>query len=212
MKHLLYLCIVLLCTACGKEAPLSPNVWVEIACIATNSKGTPAYFIKDDGSRYTIAEIQKKQDIHTADSTYRVHCSYTKTGEDSIKVFAYALVTSPVPQPTSFFPNGIKTAPVHIEAIWKSGNYINMILYPMIKEQKHVFHFVEQQLTLQENNRKHLSFLLYHDNKEDTEAYRKKHVLSLPLSPYKSILKQGDTVSITIQTYKEGLSTYTFMY
>ena len=81
----------------------------------------------------------------------------------------------------------MKTDPVNIQSIWRSGDYLNMILLVKAQNKKHSFHFIEAQGA---NQTSCLRLTLYHDKGEDVEAYTQKAYLSVPLKKYSGIFSK----------------------
>ena len=48
-------------------------------------------------------------------------------------------------------------------------------------------------------------FTFYHNAKNDIESYRQKLYVSIPLTPFKNDLQQGDTLRIVVNTYDKGI-------
>ena len=101
------------------------------------------------------------------------------------------------------FKGQIKTDPVDIQSIWLSGNYVNMILLVQYKDQTHAYHFIDEGFTANEDGTRTLNLRLYHDRKNDYEAFTKQVYLSVPLKKYLQSLQKGDKIRFYLNTYKE---------
>jgi hypothetical protein len=105
----------------------------------------------------------------------------------------------------------MKTDPVGIQSIWLSGHYINMTLQVKLQSEKHLFHFIETSIS-QSKGTPLINLTLYHDKNDDVEAYTKIAYLSVPLDKYIQQYPDGFTVSFSINTFTEGVKTFTFTY
>lgn len=219
MKMLLKLYGILfaamLLTACGEEEYVYPDLITEMSCLKTDAEGFGTQIITDDG---TIWHLKKgnQPDSLTADSLYRVVSRFaplTTSGEKQAEAKAYSFtsVIAPLPKLASEYP-AIKTDPVNIQSIWRSGDYLNMILPIMVKNQKHELSFVEKEITRNADGTQTLTLILFHDRKGDVEGFTQKYYLSVPLWHYQGILNKGDQIIFQLNTYKEGMTSRTFTY
>lgn len=203
MKHrlniILLLCIILM-GGCKEEEYVYPNVLTEFADIKSNSSGKLSEIISDNGSKYTISERGGLEGF-TPDSIYRTLSVFEPDNNNNATLYSCQLVLSMKPQPVDFFKNGIKTDPLDIQRIWRSGNYINMVLTIQGKDKPHAFHFVYNGI---ENGL--LSITIYHDQNNDYMAFGKDVYLSIPLWQYEESMKKGDKIRININTFKEGMT------
>lgn len=214
-RTLLYLlCLPALLSACSEDDYVYPDLVTEIVNLKTNSKGTGKLLVTDQGKEWNIQPIAGLEGL-TADSTYRVISKYVPLSDTGVKqeakVYAVQGVTAPVPLPEAKFKY-IKTDPVEIQSIWRSGDYLNLILQVMVKDQLHGFHFIENGIKTGEGGIKTLYLTLYHDKKGDTEAFYRKTYLSVPLWAYKGKLGKGDRIVFRLNTYKEEMTSRTFTF
>lgn len=154
----------------------------------------------------------------TPDSTYRTVSIYepkemNAQGNATALLYSCQLIIAVKPVTVDKLPDGIaKTDPLDIQSVWKSGNYLNLILLPMAKEKSHIFHFMEDGITDNEDGSRTLHLTLYHNQNGDYEAFTRKSYLSIPLWAYEGRLAQGDRVILRINTYEKGFVSYEFTY
>ena len=201
---------VLLC-ACGEEEYIYPDLITEMTCLKTDSEGIGTEIITDDGQVWHLQEGNRPDSL-TADSTYRVVSRFAPITDSDAKVYSLWKVISPLPKPEREYQS-THTDPVSLQSIWRSGDYLNMVLQVLVKDQEHELSFIETALRTNETNKKQtLMLTLYHDRKGDVEGFYQKFYLSVPLWHYKGILNKGDTIVFQLNTYKEGVIQRTFTY
>lgn len=218
MKARLYIallsCIIAI-SSCKEDEYVYPSVFTEFVDIKTDASGKLAYINIDDGSTFQIKDRSGIEGF-TPDSTYRSLSIYEildeSNGANLVRLYSCQFVISVVPTTEDKFTKGIKTDPLDIDRIWRSGNYINMVLDIMAKDKSHTLNFVDNGMTENSDGSKTLNITIYHDQRNDYEAFTKKAYVSIPLWPYKDIMKEGDKVTININTYKEGNTTREFYY
>ena len=201
---------VLLC-ACGEEEYIYPDLITEMTCLKTDSEGIGTEIITDDGQVWHLQEGNRPDSL-TADSTYRVVSRFAPITDSDAKVYSLWKVISPLPKPEREYQS-THTDPVSLQSIWRSGDYLNMVLQVLVKDQEHELSFIESALRTNETNKKQtLMLTLYHDRKGDVEGFYQKFYLSVPLWHYKGILNKGDQIVFQLNTYKEGVIQRTFTY
>ena len=197
--------------ACGEEVYIYPNLITEMTCLKTNSEGIGTEIITDDGQVWHLQEGNRPDSL-TADSTYRVVSRFAPITDSDAKVYSLWKVISPLPKPEREYES-THTDPVSLQSIWRSGDYLNMILQVLVKDQEHDLSFIESALRTNETNKEQTLILtLYHDRKGDVEGFYQKFYLSVPLWHYKGILNKGDQIVFQLNTYKEGVVQRTFTY
>lgn len=196
---------------CQEDDYVYPDVLTEFTEVQTNDKGVLTYLLTDQGDKYQILEREGLDGL-TPDSIYRTLCIYqiTDVEKETVQLYSAQKVLSMLPKPASAFSDGIRTDPLDIQSIWLSGKYLNMVLLPMAKDKSHIFHFVENSLTQDNEGRAQLELTLYHDQNGDYEAFTRKTYLSIPLWRYGNKLDTGDRIVLHIQTYEEGNTTREF--
>ena len=200
----------LLFTSCGEEAYVYPDLITEMVCLKTNSHGFGTHFVTDEGHIWHLSK-DNQPDSLTADTTYRVVSRYAPLNETEAKAYSLYKTISTLPQKQSEY-EAIHTDPVSIQSIWRSGDYLNMVLQIMVKDQKHELSFIENGITTNVEGTQTLTLTLYHNRKEDVEGFNEKHYLSIPLWHYQDILNKGDQIVLHLNTYKEGMTSRNYTY
>lgn len=216
IKHyILFLCCMSVFTACKDEEYAYPSVLTEMVDIKTDSSGKLSYIDTDYGSSYKINERSGLEGF-TPDSVYRTLSIFetldSESNSMSATLYSCQFVISAIPSTEDKFTDGIKTDPLDIERIWRSGDYINMVLDVKAKDKTHIINFIDYGINENPDGNSTLSITLYHNQNGDYEAFTKKAYASVPLWPYKEKLKQGDKIEITVNTYKEGVTKREFNY
>ena len=210
LKRYSILFAALFCTSCGEEEYVYPDLITEMVCLKTDGYGFGTHFVTDEGHIWHLPK-DTQPDSLTADSTYRVVSRYALINDTDAKVYSLYKTISPLPQKQSEYTN-IHTDPVSIQSIWRSGDYLNMVLQIMVKDQKHELSFIENGITHNADDTQTLTLTLFHDRKGDVEGYNEKYYLSIPLWHYQGKLNKGDQIVLKLNTYKEGMTSrsYTF--
>ena len=219
MKHLIKAyCLFLAATlliGCGKEEYVYPDLITEMVCLKTNAEGFGTQIVTDEGKVWHLREGNQPDSL-TADSTYRIVCRYapqTPLEGMNLEATAYSFlsVIAPIPLPASSFET-IYTDPVSIQSIWRSGDYLNIILNIKIKEKGSKLAFIEDGISTGDDGKQTLSLTLFHNRNNDIEGFDQKYYLSVPLWHYQNILQKGDTIVFNLNTYKEGMTSRIFTY
>ena len=201
----------LILSACGEEEYIYPDLITEMTCLKTDSEGIGTEIITDNGQVWHLQEGNRPDSL-TADSTYRVVSRFAPITDSDAKVYSLWKVISPLPKPEREYQS-THTDPVSLQSIWRSGDYLNMVLQVLVKDQEHDLSFIESALRTNETNKEQTLILtLYHDRKGDIEGFYQKFYLSVPLWHYKGILNKGDQIVFQLNTYKEGVIQRTFTY
>lgn len=210
LKLPLVLFATLLLTACGEEEYVFPNLITEMSCLKTDAEGFGTQIITDDGTVWNL-QGSNRPDSLTADSLYRVVSRFAPISDSEAEAYAFWKVISPLPKPEKEY-HSTHTDPVTLQSIWRSGDYLNMVLQVMVKDQEHDLSFIENDLRIHANKKQTLMLTLYHDRKGDVEGFTQKFYLSVPLWHYEGKLKKGDQIVFQLNTYKEGMTQHTFTY
>lgn len=212
--YCLFLAAILL-NSCGEEEYVYPNLITEMVCLKTNTEGFGNQIITDEGKVWHLREGNQPDSL-TTDSIYRVVCRYApQTSPESMNLeataYSFLSVIAPIPLPATSFET-IHTDPVSIQSIWRSGNYLNMILNIKIKEKGSKLAFIEDGISTGDDGKRTLSLTLFHNRNNDIEGFDQKYYLSVPLWHYQNILQKGDTIVFNLNTYKEGMTSREFTY
>ena len=214
MKRLLtrygILLATLLLASCGEEEYVFPDLITEMVCLKTDANGFGTHFTTDDGH---IWHLQKgnQPDSLTADSTYRVVSRYAPLNDTDAQAYSFYKTISSLPKPDSEY-DAISTDPVNIQSIWRSGDYLNMVLLISVKNQEHELSFIENGILENADGTKTLALTLFHDRKGDIEGFNEKCYLSVPLWHYQGVLNKGDQIVLNLNTYKEGITSRSYTY
>lgn len=205
----IFLSAVLL-SACGKEDYVYPNLITEMTCLKTDAEGFGTQIVTDQGIVWQLQEGNRPDSL-TADSTYRVVSRFAPINETEAQAYAFWKVIAPLPKPAEAY-DIIHTDPVSIQSIWRSGDYLNMVLHIKVKDQEHELSFIENGITSDNNGTQTLMLTLFHDRKGDVEGFDQKFYLSVPLWHYQDKLNKGDQIVFQLNTYQEGTTSRTFIY
>lgn len=202
-------------SSCKKDEYVYPSVLTEFADIKTDNHGKLSYINSDNGNIYQIKDRSGLEGF-TPDSIYRTLSIFEPLTDESenmaATLYSCQFVISIIPTTEDKFPHGIKTDPLDIDRIWRSGNYVNMVLDIMAKDKSHILNFVDNGITNNNDGTKSFNITVYHDQNGDYEAFTKKAYASVPLWQYHDIIKEGDKIIIHINTYKEGKTIREFCY
>ena len=197
-------------TACGEDEYVYPDLVTEFSCLTTDTKGYGTQIVTDEGKVWHLQEGNRPNKL-TPDSTYRVVSRFAPIDDTYATAYSFWKTISPSPQPENMYET-IHTDPVSIQSIWKSGNYLNLILQIKVKDKQHELSFIDHGIVTNEDGTQTLTLTLFHDRKDDMEGFDEKHYLSVPLWYYQENLKQGDHIVIHLNTYKEGMISRTYTY
>lgn len=212
-RFLLFLSLpcLLSLAACKEDTYVYPDVLTEFVCLQTNEQGNAARLITDDGQTLAL-DTRNRHDSLACDSVYRTVSMYLPTEEGSAKLYQCRLVTSPLPKPADKFVKGIHTDPIDIQSIWRSGDYLNMILLAKVKIWPHFYHFIDEGISRSSNGHRTLQLRLYHHQNADEPAFTERVYLSVPLWAYRDSLSAGDSVRFFLNTFEEGETYREFVY
>lgn len=216
MKKCCYSLFVLLVScllaSCGDDDYHYPSVKQDFLTAFTGADGRPESVLTDEGELLRVVEDASGLSV-SADATVRIVAKYETlpVGADKaagVKLYASLQAVSPVPLPADEFKEGVKTLPSEIESIWMGRDYLNILL--KVRQQgKHLFHFVEDGVSVdEESGRASVRLTLYHDVSSDVQDYGKRAYLSVPLKQYMTEGVRGVDVEFSIHTYADGLKTY----
>ena len=210
LKRYGILLAALLFTSCGEEEYVFPDLVTEMVCLKTDANGSGTHFITDNGHVWNLQKGNQPNKL-TADSTYRVVSRYAPLNETDAQAYSFYQTISSLPKLESEYES-IHTDPVSIQSIWRSGDYLNMVLQIMVKNQEHELSFIENGITTNADGTQALTLTLYHDRKNDVEGYNEKIYLSVPLWHYQEVLNKGDQIVLQLNTYKEGMTLRNYTY
>ena len=210
LKRYFILFAVVLLTACGEEEYVFPDLITEMSCLRTDSKGFGTQIITDEGTIWHLQEGSRPDSL-TADSLYRIVSRFAPVADSEAVAYSFWEVISPLPKPENEY-GSIHMDPVSIQSIWRSGDYLNMVLQVKVKDQEHELSFIDNGVVTNTDGSQTLTLSLFHDRKNDVEGFDQKFYLSVPLWHYQGKLNKGDAIVFQLYTYKEGMTTRTFIY
>ena len=208
MKRLyccLFILVLLACQACKKDESVYPDVLTEFVGLRTDGSGTGIRLVTDKGKEYRIQPREGLGGLKS-DTLYRTVSVYSFVDDEKdteVNLYSCSLVLSLHPVPAGVFKQGVKTDPVDIQSMWRSGDYLNMILLVPVKQEKHTYHFIDEGIS-SENGMRTLHLRLYHDSANDYAAFTHRAYLSVPLFGYAGQLQSGDKIRFALNTGKEG--------
>ncbi|MGL5958576.1 MAG: NigD-like protein [Phocaeicola sp.] len=209
----LIITISLLLIGCKEKEYIYPTLTTEFCGLKTNASGVGHYLVTDDDKQLWI-ENQSGVSGLKSDTTYRVVSRYAPANDSpnptAVKLYGIANVIAPIPIKERQFQQ-FHTDAVELQSIWKKGDYLNLVVRVKMKEKVHIFHFIENKLE-EIDGKRTLYLTLYHDRKNDIEAFYQTTYLSVPLWSYSNRLQEGDTIVFQLNTYKEGMISRTFIY
>ena len=200
-RGLLVAVLACLLAACGDDY-YYPSVRQDFLTAFSGADGRLETVLTDEGEIFRVVE----------DAAIRIVANYeTLTTDDKVagvKLYALLQAISPVPLAADEFEEGVKTEPSEVQSIWLGHDYLNIIL--KVKQQgKHLFHFVEDEVSVDEaSGRAKVRLTLFHDVTSATQDYSKRAYLSVPLRQYMIDGVQGVDVFFSVCTYSGRLKTY----
>ncbi|WP_321519891.1 NigD-like C-terminal domain-containing protein [uncultured Bacteroides sp.] len=212
----LFLIFLFLLSCKGEEdSYIYPSVKLEFISAQTDNSGKIISLKTDKDSTYQVENDRTSSKLD-ANILQRIVCYYSTlskaTATENATAEIYSLIKTVSPTPGRLASGAVmKTDPVGIQSIWLSGDYINLTLQIKLQSQAHLFHFIETEVT-QSNGVPSIHLTLYHDKNGDVEAYTKVAYLSAPLAKYIQQYPNGFTISFSINTFTEGVKTFTFTY
>ena len=211
-RHIITISSILLafCACSDDNDFVYPNMITELAEMKTGKDGNIQSLVVDNGTCYEI-QNKDKYDGLIKDSTYRVLASYVQLDEENkslVEIKTIRLTNSSYPIKREKVKQ-IATDPVELQSIWTSGNYLNVYVISKVKDIQHIYRFIEDSITTS-NGRKTLHISLLHQRNNDIEGYNRTIYLSVPLYPYHQTFSRTDSVSSTLNTYKNGFIKRTF--
>ena len=217
-KYYWWLLPVLACllTACGDDDYHYPSVKLEFLTAFSGTTGSLQTVLTDDGESYPVVEDASNMKIDL-NSSVRIVSNYAPMkaadGTDGVKLYATLNAVAPIPVTADKFDGGVKTDPVELQSIWMGRDYLNLLLGIKMQNGKHLLHFIEDEVTLDETGECLIVRLtLYHDAGQDVPAYTKRAYASVPLWIYAEEGIRKVKVYFTLNAYSGKQKTYEFDY
>lgn len=209
--------VLLLLTACSHDDNYRyPSVKAEYLTVFSGKSGRVQSVLTDGGKTYPIFKATKNATIRP-DSSARIVGQYEVTteadGTEGVNLYTCQPVISPFPLPANHFKGGVKTDPADVLGIWMGLDYLNITLTVKAQREVHLFHFVEDAVkTDEETGLCNISLTLYHDAKNDVQAYTRRIYLSVPLRRYITKGVRQVKVHFCLHTNAGSIKTYSFDY
>lgn len=202
--------------SCDEDEYYYPPVKLEFLTAQADADGSLKSVLTDEGEAFAVVEDATSTRVD-ANSFVRIVSNYgmerTADGAAGIKLYALLKATSPTPQPAEKFKDGIKQDPVEVLSMWMGLDYLNMIFAIKAQNERHSFHFVEDEVTTdEETGLREVHLSLYHDDGGDVQAYTKRAYLSIPLRQYAGEGITKVAVRFSLYNYSGKEVTYNFEY
>lgn len=210
----LLICVSL--ASCGDEEYYYPPVKLEFLTAQADANGSLKSVLTDEGKTLAVVE-DATNTLVEPNSSVRIVSNYSietaADGTAGAKLYALLRATSPTPQPADKFKDGIKQDPVEVLSIWMGIDYLNMMFDIKAQNARHSFHFVENEVTTNEDaGTREVYLSLYHDDGGDTQAYTKRAYISIPLRQYADEGISKVTVHFSHYNYLGKEVSYKFEY
>ncbi len=195
-----FLLLTLCLAACeDNETPL-PAYVTELAELQTDADGMARRLRQDNGGNLTIINAHDIKPL-VADTLYRVQVMYVKGDDEAVTVTDLRSVISP--QPRKFKAEEMKRDPLQLDALWRSGRYVNFSISLLTAGNAHTFAFADNGIRRRTDGSHLLRIELYHNQNNDPEHYTRQTILSCPLYEYENVLVKGrDSVEVTVTTHQ----------
>lgn len=203
------LCVLLIQGCKNDNDYVYPAVKLEFVTLGTGTGGELSQLVTDFGEVYLVNNDKTNTRLE-ANKFYRAVCNYQPLSKPSANEYGttdiYALTGAycGMTIPAVNMSGKIKTDPVTVHKIWKRGNFINMELTMLAKDQQHDFAYIEEGF---ETGTKNVVVKLHHDSHGDDPAYTKTAYMSLQLSEFRAM--DADSVVMRFNT-DNGWDIYKF--
>lgn len=229
MKNLLLFLAVIICSlltvlniSCTQEAYESGDgkysyMRADFVDAHTNAEGKLFSVMTDEGDSLLLTVPVERNWAAKADTTFRSLLYYNKV-ENKAELISISSVPAPFIRELSDLEEGMKTDPVKFVSSWTSPNrrYLNLELVLMtgtageeVPLQK--IGCVCDSVSTAADGSHHVWLNFYHDQNGVPEYYSSKVYMSIMTSRLPVQMKEGDQVSILINTYT-GKITRTFSF
>lgn len=201
------MCIVVIASCSNDDTDSIPSYRTDILCALTNSDSLVTDIQFDNGRSYHVASQHIRSRVPNA--SIRCYSSFEITEDStSVKIYDIKQISCYTPLPADSFKIHPQD-PVNVTSVWKSGNYINLCIAPLVSAIKD-FHYDFCIDSITDSKGKTLihTSLLYQRAKNGSEYYTQKFYHSIPLAS-NGYPCPFDSLYLYINTY-EGIKTYTF--
>lgn len=186
MPFLFFLFCLICCAACGDDDYCYPSVVQEYLTVFTASDGRLHTVVTDGGQTLPVADDRTGTHVKP-DTAYRIVSNYelipASGDEEAVRLYAVLNAIAPVPEPPDSFEDGVETEEADVLSWWLGYGYLNVVV--TVRQQgKHLFHFVEDEVTTDAGGSRRVRLTLYHAVESEVQDYTKRGYLSVPLQQY----------------------------
>ncbi len=201
--------VALLFIQCGKDDDyVYPDVLTDFMDIYTNEEAMVDY-IHPDASGMLSLERQLSGQSLISDTLYRAVGMYALPDvEGRTLVYSVSLIYAELPIRLGEGLIPYKDS-LYVESVYRGGNYLNIVVQPMMQTKAHVYAFVEDSVVTR-NGYTSAYFTLAHNQNDDRESFPRRVYLSIPLKQY--ALSQGDTIHFFANVYGVGMKEWRIPY
>lgn len=197
-------------SGCDKDDDsVYPNVLTDFMDLYTNGESTVDRIHPDASSSPLTLLNRLSGEGLQPDTTYRAVGMYRLPDEKGeTAVYSVTLIYAEPP----FKPHeGMKvvTDPLYLESVSRGGNYLNIVVQPMMQTKPHSYAFVEDSV-VNINGHKMLYLTLAHNQNGDRESFPRRVYLSAPLKSYG--FTDGDSISLRVNVYDKGVKEWRVAY
>ena len=193
--------------SCDKKGEVYPSMITKFGDIRTNADGVLTDMTIDNGETFLITNTNIKP--HRPDTSYRAIIGYVTKSNGTCKEAYIHSLTGAITLADSSAQ--ALHHPTGIESMWMEGKYINMQLSAKSQGGRHYWGYCIDRIEQSgENNRQyaHHHLSIHHNQGNDPLSYTETYYCSI-LLPSLPDFKQGDTISICVNTFK-GMKTWKF--
>lgn len=194
-KFAFLLAALLLPTACSDDDTPIASYHQDLAELLTNSAGYATTLVTDAGDTLAITNADTWRGL-TADSVYRVQTLYLLNDGGAELTQAASLFA---PRPQRFDTAKIVRDPLTLDAAWRGGRYLNLLVSIKSAGGSHGFAFADLGTDTLASGSRLLRLELVHQQGADPLYYTRQAYLSCPL--WATDLQAGDSVEITVNTF-----------
>lgn len=203
ITKLFLLAALVLPTACSDDNAPIASYHQDLAELLTNSAGYATRLVTDAGDTLAVTNSSAWKGL-TADSVYRVQTLYLLS-DDGAELTQAGLLVSPLPR--CFEENKIVRDPLTLDAAWRGGRYLNLLVSFKSGGGAHGFAFADLGTDTLTTGQHLLHLALVHYQGTDPLYYTRQTYLSCPL--WNTNLQAGDSVEISVTTF-DGVVTRRF--
>lgn len=199
--------LALFFVGCSDDNYRYPNMEQDLVELKTGHDGVARIMLCDSGDTLQLANPVYGLD---KDTVYRYIVNYVRQPEEetpAATIYNKSLILSIVPSSKL----ALVTDPVSVISVWRGLEYVNFRLNVLTQKKSHYYGLKEEGIIFNADGTRLLQLILYHDKNNDVEAYTRTVLLSCPLYRYKNVLRKGDSIAVSIETYT-GRSVYKLPY